>query len=164
MGRLMPSKEGLVVVMESSDGLYSSIGISGEGDESAFVRSICVLSGDVDERMKDGRVRESKELPARVISRDARPNPFSVGNRPEVERESNELRPNVADGLEGVGVEAESCVPPSFERTPSMTCRKVRVAGFGEESLVRRCLPNTFAALEVDKEEEDVGGLNNLVV
>ena len=65
------------------------------------VVSVVVLSGDVDERLKAGRVRES-----------GRPNPialpFSVA---EAQRESNELQPNPT----GVGL------GDSMSRTPSMT-------------------------------------------
>jgi hypothetical protein len=48
--------------MESSDGLYSSK-ISDEGDESGSVGAVSVLSGDVDEQLNIGRVRESREPP-----------------------------------------------------------------------------------------------------
>lgn len=92
-----------------------------------------VLSGDVDERWKAGRVRESKEAP-----RDAgRPNPIAAPFS------AAELQPKVP----GVGL------GDSMSRTPSMTWRKVRV-GVAERG---GCLPNTFAALD----EEDDEGLNN---
>ena len=164
LGRLVIlSKEGLVVVLESNDGLYSSNGVSGEGHESASVVGavVSVLSGDVDGRLEAGRERESNdEAPPREISKDDRLAAFSVGRA----RESNELRPNVIlVGLEGAGDagEAESCgLPASLVRMPpSMTWRRVRV-GVADEPLVTGggCLPNIFAALE------EAEGLNILVV
>ena len=98
-----------------------------------------VLSGDVDERFKAGRVRDSKEAP-RDIGRLNPIAPFSVAEAQR--RGSNELQPNAT----GVGL------GDSMSWTPSMTWRKVRV-GVAERGC---CLPNTFAALD----EEDEGLIN----
>ena len=98
-----------------------------------------VLSGDVDGRLKAGRVRESKEAPRDI----GRPNPIAPFSIAEAQRrESKEFQPNAT----GVGL------GDSMSRTPSMTWRKVRV-GVAERGC---CLPNGFAALD----EEDEGAIN----
>jgi hypothetical protein len=107
---------------------------------------VVVLSGDVDERLKAGRVRESKEPPRDIGRPNPIAEPFSVVNAAaEAQRESNEFQPN-APGVVGLG--------DSMSRTPSITCRKVRV-GVAERGCC--CLPNIFATLD----EEDEEGLTN---
>ena len=72
------------------------------------VSVVVVLSGDVDKRLKAGRLRESKEEAPRDIGR---PNPIEPFSVVEAKRESNELQPNETDV--GLG--------DSISRTPSMT-------------------------------------------
>ena len=105
-----------------------------------------VLSGDVDERLKAGRVlRESKEAPRDIGLPNPIP-PFSVAEAAE-ERGSKEFQPNAT----GVGL------GDSMSRTPSMTWRKARV-GVAERGCCC-CLPNTFGAAVLD-EEDDEGLIN----
>jgi hypothetical protein len=102
-----------------------------------------VLSGDVDERLKAGRVRECKEPPRDIGCPSPIELPCSVA---ETQRESNEFQPNAT----GVGL------GDSMSWTPSMTCRKVRV-GVAERGCCCCLLPNIFATLD---EEEDEGLIN----
>ena len=101
---------------------------------------VVVLSGDVDERLNAGRVRESKEPPRDIGRPNPIAEPFSVTAAEAVQRESNEFQPNAP----GVGL------GDSMSRTPSITCRKVRV-GVAERGC---CLPNIFGTLDEEDEEE----------